>query len=136
MTRMKVCLAVLIAVLALTACSHGGQMSSVGIDLGVSARWDGALPPPGTVATVDFYVMSEGSSSWNLVDLDVPYPEASGVLVDTFWYQYEVPTTGAKVTYRYEVDMWVGGEVYSFTCESGVWWWWAAGAIHCQERER
>lgn len=133
---MKLCLVVLMALALSACCVLGGQMGSVGIDLGVAARWDGALPPPGSVATVDFYTMVEGAGSWTLIDLDVPYPEAAGALVDTFWYQYNVPTDGSHMTYRYEVDLWVGGELYNFTCESGMWWWYAAGAIHCAERER
>jgi len=133
---MKVCLVVLAALALSACCLFGGEMGSRDIDLGVSARWDGALPPPGSVATVDFYVMTEGTSSWTLIDLDVPYPEASGALVDTFWYQYNVPTDGSHMTYRYEVDLWVGGQVYNFSCESGMWWWYAAGAIQCKERER
>lgn len=133
---MKLCLVALAILLAATACSHGGQMADVGIDLGVSATWGGALPPLGTTATVDFYVMLEGTNNWTLVELDVPYPGAEGTLVDTFWYEYEVPANGDKVTYRYELDMDVGGEVYSFVCEGGVWWWYAAGAVHCGERAR
>jgi hypothetical protein len=133
---MKLCLAVLVVLLTVVACSHGGQMANTAIDLGVAARWDGALPPPGSVATVDFYVMVEGTGSWVPIDLNVPYPQAMGALVDTFWYQYNVPTNGDHVTYRYEVDLAVGGEVYNFSCESGMWWWYAAGEIYCKERER
>ena len=55
--------------------------------------------------------------------------------MDTFWFPFAVPLNGAKVTYRYELDLSVGGEVYSFACESGMWWWYAAGEIHCRERE-
>ena len=133
---MKLCLVALMALALSACCVFGGQMGSTAIDLGVAARWDGGLPPPGSVATVDFYVMAEGAGSWTLIDLDVPYPEENGALVDTFWYAYEVPTNGTHVTYRYEAHLGVGGQVYNFSCESGMWWWYAAGAIQCKERER
>ena len=133
---MKAALAVLAILLVATACGYGGQMTGRGIDLGVSATWNGTLPPLGTTATVDFYVMLEGTGNWTPIELDVPYPGAEGTLVDTFWYEYEVPANGDKVTYRYEVDMTVGAEVYSFVCEGNEFWWYAAGEIHCRERER
>ena len=133
---MKVCL-VALAALALSACClFGGQLTDgPEIDLGVTATWAGETPPPGSVATVSFYVMAESVGSWTLVQAGVPYPQDAGALVDTFWYAYEVPTTGEKVTYRYEVGLVVGGEVYNFVCESAVWWWYAAGEVQCSERE-
>ena len=134
--RMKLGLVVAMA-LALTACCmFGGELQSTGIDLGVSMTWAGGLPPAGTTATVDFYLMVEGTGNWALVEADVPFPGFEGTLVDTFWYEYEVPTNGDHITYRYEVDMDVAGEVYHFACEGNEWWWYAAGAIHCGERER
>ena len=133
---MKLASVALAVLLVAAACSHGGQMTGRGIDLGVAATWNGELPPVGTTATVDFYVMTEGTGSWLPIEFDVPYPGAEGTLVDTFWYEYEVPANGDKVTYRYEVDMNVGGEVYSFTCEGMDWWWFAAGGLHCRERAR
>ncbi|MCK4512637.1 hypothetical protein KAW64_12910 [bacterium] len=135
---MKVAL-VALAALALSACCvFGGQQVTPHVDLSVSMLWAGELPPAGTTAVVDFYLMAEGTGSWDLIELDVPHPGLSGTLVDTFWYACPValPADGTKVTYRYEVDMTVGGEVYSFACESGEWRWYAAGAIHCCERER
>lgn len=135
---MKAALAVLAILLVATACSHGGQQVSRDIDLSVSMTWAGELPPPGTTAVVDFYLMAEDTGNWELIELDVPHPGAAGTLVDTFWYECPIPLPldGTKVAYRYEVDMTVGAEVYSFVCESEQWHWYAAGAIHCGERAR
>jgi len=143
--RFSVCA---LLVLALGACCVIGGPISDGpeIDLCVSALWNGETPPAGSSALVDFYVMSESVGNWTLVDngLDVPYPaDAAGVLIDTFRFPYEIPTTGEKVTYRYEADLTVAGETYTaadypdvLICESGEWWWFFAGAIFCSERER
>ena len=142
---MKLSVCVLLVLVLGACCAIGGPISDgPEIDLFVSALWNGETPPAGSSATVDFYVLAESVGSWNLIALDLTYPvDAAGVLVDTFRYPYEIPTTGEKVTYRYEVDLSVGGELYTaadypsaLTCESGVWWWFFAGAIFCSERER
>ena len=135
---MKAALTVLAILLVSTACSHGGQQTTPDVDLSVSMKWAGELPPLGTTAVVDFYLMAQDTGSWELIELDVPHPGVAGTLVDTFWYQCPIPLPldGTKVTYRYEVDMEVAGEVYSFVCESNVWRWYGAGEIHCEERAR
>jgi hypothetical protein len=136
--RMKVALVVATA-LALTACCvFGGPLPSTGIDLSVSATWDGVLPPLGTTAVVDFYLMAEGTGSWVPLELNVPYPGFEGTLVDTFWFEYELPVDGTHMTYRYEVDMTIDGATHSYVCESGHWWWYAPdlGEVCCRERAR
>lgn len=141
----KLSIGVLI-VLALGACAVIGGPIQDGpeIELRVSALWNGTTPPEGSTAMVDFYVMEQGTGAWTPVELAVPYPIATpaGVLVDTFRYESEVPTTGERVTYRYEIALTVGGETYSpadypaLACESAVWWWYFAGSVVCSERER
>ena len=134
---MKVCLVAVAALLVLTACGHGGQLTDgPEVALGTVVLWAGETPPAGSTATVDFYEMLEGTGSWSLVAGGVPYPQVAGALVDTFWYDWQVPLTGEKVTYRYETSLVVGAEVYNFVCESAVWWWYAGGEVHCSERER
>lgn len=143
---MKLILAALAVLVIGAGCVSGGPLADgPEIDLCVAATWNGEPPPAGSTALVDFYVMEEGVGHWALVALDVPYPDDAGVLVDTFCYPYDVPTTGARVTYRYEVDLTVNDVTYraddypdELICESGVWWWWSpfAGAIFCSERDR
>lgn len=136
-------IAVVMVLLALGACCiFGGQLTDgPEIELLVSATWGGEVPPVGSTASVDFYVLAEGIGTWNPIQLDVPYPEEAGVLVDTFRFEYEVPTSGARVTYRYEVDLTVAGVTYTaeafpeLACESGEWWWYFGGAIWCEERK-
>ena len=131
--------AVVLTALALSACCvFAGPLPSTGIDLGVAATWAGELPPPGTTATVDFYLMAEGTGSWTLVEGNVAWPGFEGTLVDTFWFEYTVPEDGAHITYRYEVDLTVDGATHSYSCESGNWWWYAPdlGEIQCMERAR
>ena len=142
---MKLSICVLIVVALGACCVSGGPVQDgPEIELSVSALWNGTTPPEGSSAMVDFYVMEQGTGAWTPLELAVPYPVATpaGVLVDTFRYESELPMSGAKVAYRYEVALTVDGETYSpadypaLTCESSVWWWYVAGSIICSERER
>jgi hypothetical protein len=143
---MKLVLIVL-AALALGACCCFGDQLTDGpeIVLTASALWNEATPPIGSSATVDLYVMPEGAGEWTVIQFDAPYPidPGTGALVDTFRFDYEVPLSGEKVTYRYELDLTVAGVLYAaadypaeLSCESGVWWWYFGGRIHCSELER
>lgn len=141
---------VLISLLALSlgaCCCFGGELvDGPELDLKAAARWAGEIPPVGSSATVDFYVMAEGVGNWTLVEggSDLPYPvDGAGALLDTFRFPYEVPATGEHVTYRYELDLTVGGTTYTaedypdaLICESGVWWWCFAGRLLCSEGPR
>ena len=136
--------AAVIMVMALGACCLlGGQLADgPEISLWSVALWGGAIPPEGSTAMVDLYVMVEPTGTWSVLELDVPYPEVAGVLVDTFWYEYEVPLTGERVTYRYGIDLTVAGTTYTaqdhpeLACESEEWWWYFGGSVLCGERER
>lgn len=140
----KTCLVAVLVVVLSSCCVLGGQLvDGPEIELKAVALWGGTTPPPGSSATVDFYVMSETMGMWNLIWEDVPYPEEGGVLVDTLRRDYDVPLDGGKVTYRYEMDLTVGGVTYTaedypvdLTCESGVWWWYFAGGLSCSESPR
>lgn len=141
---MKVLFVSVLALFLGACCVFGGMLTDgPEINLKASALWNEQTPPPGSTATVTFYVLAEGVGSWNLVQSDVPYPEIAGVLVDTFRFPYEVPLTGERVTYRYEMDLTVGGITYAagdypdvLTCESGEWWWYFGGRLRCSEEER
>jgi hypothetical protein len=145
-TLMKCCLIVLVALSLGACCCFGGELGDGReIYLEASARWAGEVPPIGSSATVDFYVMVEGVGNWlPAVDgTDVPYPvDGTGALVDTFKFPYGVPASGERVTYRYELDLTVGGTTYtaadypSLACESGEWWWYFAGRLYCSESPR
>lgn len=142
---MKLILVVLVALMVGACCSFGGELvDGPEIELKAAARWAGEIPPAGSSATVDFYVLAESVGSWNLIAPDLTYPvDAAGVLVDTFRLDYEVPINGEHVTYRYELDLTVAGVTYlaadypdALTCESGVWWWYFAGRLFCSEGAR
>lgn len=141
---MKVLLVTAVLLVSGACCVIGGPLTDgPEIELRVSALWNEATPPPGSSATVDFYVLAEGESDWTVLELDVPYPNLAGVLVDTFRYNYDVPITGERVTYRYEVDMIVGGVTYraleypeALVCEGGTWWWYFGGRVLCSETGR
>ena len=143
---MKLVLIVL-AALALGACCCFGDQLTDGpeIALEASALWNETTPPIGSEASVDLYIMPEGAVEWTVIELDVPYPidTGTGALVDTFRFDYEIPITGERVTFRYELDLIVAGVTYkaadypdALSCESGVWWWYFGGRIHCSEEER
>jgi len=126
-------------------CVIGGPLEDgPELSLCVSATWGGATPPIGSTAAVDIYSMIEGTGQWTPVVLDEPYPivVATGALVDTFCFDWQVPENGDRMTYRYEVELTIGDQTYSpadypeLVCESGEWWWLFAGRIRCSERER
>lgn len=142
---MKLTLIVLVALSLGACCCFGGELlNGPEIELKAAARWAGEIPPEGSSATVDFYVLAENVGSWNLIEPDVPYPvDAAGVLLDTFRFEYAVPLDGAHVTYRYELDLSVAGVTYTaedypdaLACESGAWWWYFAGRLYCSEGGR
>lgn len=141
---MKVLVATLVVVLLGACCVIGGPLpDGPEIELKVAARWNEQTPPTGSSAIVDFYVMLEGTGNWTILLLDVPYPEDGGVLLDTMRLDYEVPLNGDHVTYRYEIDLTVGGVIYTaadypedLACESGKWWWHFGGKIYCSEGPR
>lgn len=139
---MKLTVAVMMVMALSACCLIGGQIDRPELDLRVAAKWGGEILPAGSSATVDFYQMDEAVGIWNVLELDVLYPEEGGAPVDTFAYEWQVPLTGEHVTYRYEVDVTVGGVTYTaeeypeLACESGEWWWIFAGSVFCEERER
>lgn len=143
---MKVVLIVLAALVLAACCCFGDQLTDgPEIALEASALWNETTPPLGSAATVDLFVMPEGAVEWTVIELAVPYPTdpATGALVDTFRFDYAVPTTGERVTFRYELDLVVAGVTYgaadypaALSCESGVWWWYFGGRVRCSEEER
>jgi hypothetical protein len=139
-----VMLAILILSVAI-GCAHGDALhDGPEISLCVSVLWNGEPAPVGSTAAIDFYVMREGTGSWELVSRDEPFPimTETAALADTMFFDYDVPEDGGRVTFRYEVELTVDGEIYSpadypeLVCESGVWWWYFRGSIECSERER
>lgn len=143
---MKLILIVLVALALGACCCFGDQLvDGPELTLKASALWNETTPPIGSEGSVDLYVMSEDAVEWTVIELDIAYPMEieTGALVDTFRFDYEVPISGEKVRFRYELDLTVAGVIYTaadypdeLSCESGVWWWYFGGRVHCSEEKR
>lgn len=118
--------------------------------------WTGGELPGGSTVSCTFYQRVEGSPEWELVtgqwsrtpgsniyDIDTVAPEYT-VAEDLAWayptlpilLANTLPEDGTPMWFRVDVDAWIDGELYQYSCISSEPFWVGKVSVICGARPR